>query len=99
MPTLSAVTVPVSGWASDPTVSSTIEGLAADAAALRAIDTTAPAKVGQGHVPPRIQIGGCGLRRVPAVGLAQSGKRGRQSEAGSVLASKRVIAQIRVPDR
>jgi hypothetical protein len=42
--TLPAATVPVSGWASDQTASRTIEALAADAAAaLKAIDTTAPA--------------------------------------------------------
>lgn len=39
MPALPAATVPVSGWASDLTVSRTIEALAADApAALKAID-------------------------------------------------------------
>jgi hypothetical protein len=45
MPTPSAATVPVSGWASDPTVTRTIEALAADTpAALKAIDTTARGK-------------------------------------------------------
>ena len=45
MPTLTAATVLVSGWASDPTVSCTIEALAADApAALKSIGTTAPAE-------------------------------------------------------
>jgi hypothetical protein len=61
MPTLTA-TVLVSGWASDPTVSRTIEALAADApAALKAIGTTAPAKAravvsGREMGQPRIEV-------------------------------------------
>jgi hypothetical protein len=62
MPTLPAATVPVSGWASDPTVSRTIEALAADEpAVLKAIGTTARAKAravvsGRGMGQPRIAV-------------------------------------------
>jgi hypothetical protein len=62
MPTLTAATVLVSGWASDPTVSRTIEALAADApATLKAIGTTAPAKAravvsGREMGQPRIAV-------------------------------------------